>query len=76
MDECQAEMEALLSSAQNALNLDAKSVKLESNPQLGFFFRVTLKDEKVCQDFNRFSPKIAELIELPIDLWALCLLYL
>ncbi|RCN27111.1 hypothetical protein ANCCAN_27157, partial [Ancylostoma caninum] len=29
-----------------AKKLDIESVKLDSNPQLGFFYRVTLKEEK------------------------------
>jgi len=54
MDECQAQMEGMLKSAAHSLNLDIKSVKLESNPQLGFFFRVTLKDEKSLRNNRSF----------------------
>nr|CAG4650000.1 EOG090X02H9 [Sida crystallina] len=54
MDECKLKMEGLLQSAARSLSLDVKSVKLESNPQLGFFFRVTLKDEKSLRNNRSF----------------------
>lgn len=46
MDECESEAQLTLSAAASDLKLDGKSVKLESNGQIGYFFRVTLKDEK------------------------------
>lgn len=47
MDECEAKAEKTLTKVANDLNLEtSKSVKLESNGQIGYYFRVTLKDEK------------------------------
>jgi len=47
LDECESEAELTLSAVASDLKLESgKSVKLESNGQVGFFFRVTLKDEK------------------------------
>nr|CAG4636840.1 EOG090X02H9 [Ceriodaphnia reticulata] len=47
LDECGEKAERILSKVVNNLNLEsAKSVKLESNGQIGYYFRVTLKDEK------------------------------
>lgn len=54
MDECQSQMEDLVKTAAHKLNLDHKSVKLECNPQLGFHFRVTLKDEKGLRNNKSF----------------------
>lgn len=46
MDECEAQADRVFSRVGSDLNLEAKSVKLESNAQIGYYFRVTLKDEK------------------------------
>ena len=47
MDECWAKAERTLSKVASDLSLESsKSVKLESNAQIGYYFRVTLKDEK------------------------------
>ena len=54
MDECHNQMMDLVKTAAHKLNLEPKSVKLESNPQLGFHFRVTLKDEKGLRNNKAF----------------------
>ena len=47
IDECESRVEDTLSEVAADLKLDStKSVKLESNGQIGYYFRVTLKDEK------------------------------
>lgn len=46
MDECLSRVDGVFSRVASDLGLDAKSLKLESNGVLGFYFRVTLKDEK------------------------------
>lgn len=56
MDEYESEMDKLLNRAARDLNLEpSKSVKLESNPQFGHYFRVTLKDEKMLRNNRAYS---------------------
>jgi len=44
MDHLEEEIKGLLKKAANDLDLEAgKTIKLESNSQLGYYFRVTLK---------------------------------
>nr|CAG4640692.1 EOG090X02H9 [Eulimnadia texana] len=51
MDDYEAQMQTQLTKVARDLNLEAqKTVKLESNAQLGYFFRVTLKDEKALRN--------------------------
>lgn len=51
IEECESQAESALSEVATDLKLaNAKSVKLESNGQIGYYFRVTLKDEKVLRN--------------------------
>nr|CAG4644625.1 EOG090X02H9 [Leptodora kindtii] len=59
MDEYESEMDKLLNRAARDLNLEpSKSVKLESNPQFGHYFRVTLKDEKMLRNNPGYSDSL------------------
>jgi len=54
--ELKEEMEKSLYSASRQLGLEAnKSVKLEQTAQWGFFFRITLKEEKVLRGNKDFQ---------------------
>jgi len=62
LEECKASMDEVLEKLPQTLNkaasdlcLDAgKTIKLESNSQHGYYFRVTLKEEKVLRNNNKF----------------------
>lgn len=55
MDSSQSKAERLLSRVASDLGLETnKSVKLESNAQIGYFFRVTLKEEKSLRNNRNY----------------------
>nr|CAD7573794.1 unnamed protein product [Timema californicum] len=56
MNSIEDQIKKLLSRVASDLNLEAgKTLKLESNNQLGYFFRVTLKEEKVLRDNKNYQ---------------------
>ncbi|PIK36899.1 putative DNA mismatch repair protein Msh2 [Apostichopus japonicus] len=56
MDTLERDIEAQLGKAATSLGLEAgKTIKLESNNMLGYFFRVTRKDEKVLRNSTKFT---------------------
>ncbi|XP_065649917.1 DNA mismatch repair protein Msh2 isoform X2 [Hydra vulgaris] len=56
MNEIADQLNDSLDDAARVLGLDAgKTIKLESNSQIGHFFRVTLKEEKVLRSCKKFT---------------------
>lgn len=55
IEECESQAESALSQVASDLKLvSTKSVKLENNGQIGYYFRVTLKDEKVLRNNRNY----------------------
>lgn len=55
MDEVEAKLQSQLGKVANDLSIEAgKTLKLESNQQLGYYFRVTLKEEKVLRNKKQY----------------------
>lgn len=56
MDELEKEMKRQLTKAADDLGIEeGKCLKLESTHQLGFYFRVTLKEEKNLRDKKKYT---------------------
>ncbi|CAL8085454.1 unnamed protein product [Calicophoron daubneyi] len=56
LDELEERIEEEFKRSARKLNLEpGKSIKLDSNDQLGFFMRITLKEEKVLREFKSFE---------------------
>lgn len=53
--EIEEKMQKLLKKAAEDLDLDSKKLKLECNDQHGYFFRITLADEKALRQNKRFK---------------------
>lgn len=56
MDEVEEKIQAQLGKVANDLSIEAgKTLKLESNQQLGYYFRITLKEEKVLRNKKQYT---------------------
>jgi len=55
MDETEEAIQKLLGKAADDLCLEAgKTIKLESNQQFGYYFRITLKEEKILRNKKHY----------------------
>lgn len=56
MDETEEIIQQQLNKAANDLRLEAgKVIKLESNQQFGYYFRITLKEEKILRNNKHYT---------------------
>ncbi|XP_034173132.2 DNA mismatch repair protein spel1 [Osmia lignaria lignaria] len=56
MDEMEKKLQAQLNKVADDLSIEAgKTLKLESNQQFGYYFRVTLKEEKVLRNKKQYT---------------------
>lgn len=56
MDETEERIQRQLGKAADDLGLEAgKTFKLESNQQFGYYFRITLKEEKILRNNKRYT---------------------
>ncbi|KZC10857.1 DNA mismatch repair protein Msh2, partial [Dufourea novaeangliae] len=56
MDEIETTLQVQLGKVANDLSIEAgKTLKLESNQQLGYYFRITLKEEKVLRNKKQYT---------------------
>lgn len=56
MDETEERIQRQLGKAADDLGMEAgKTLKLESNQQLGYYFRITLKEEKILRNNKRYT---------------------
>lgn len=56
MDETEEIIQQQLSKAADDLSLEAvKAIKLESNQQFGYYFRITLKEEKILRNKKNYN---------------------
>ncbi|XP_050447674.1 DNA mismatch repair protein Msh2 isoform X2 [Cataglyphis hispanica] len=56
MDETEERIQQQLSKAADDLGMEAgKTLKLESNQQLGYYFRITLKEEKILRNNKHYT---------------------
>lgn len=56
MEEIEETIQQLLGKAADDLCLEAgKTIKLESNQQFGYYFRITLKEEKILRNKKQYT---------------------
>lgn len=56
MDETEERIQRQLGKAADDLGMEAgKTLKIESNQQLGYYFRITLKEEKILRNNKRYT---------------------
>lgn len=56
MDELEEKMQGQVSKVANDLDMEVgKTLKFESNQQYGYFFRITLKEEKILRNKKNYT---------------------